>query len=179
MRRIFLLAAAFLLSAGAASAQTTQTWSPGWDLFSEPLDFNRSYVKWSVSPTRALTVTYRLVGAKPSKLYQVGVAIFCDTFPATFGQFPVENGGGTCASITRQGVTATLKSVEFGVVTTDRRGNGSFTLAVGPITSGTYTLEFQARDGAGCNLTGSCGVCALDFQSPGPIFGDATTITVP
>jgi hypothetical protein len=184
MKRKFLLAAALLLSVGVASASTTQKWTAGWDLFGEPLNYTKSHITWSVSSTsRKLTVTFTLVGANPSKLYQVNAHFFCDTFPATFGQFPTDGGGGTCTTITRQGVTASIAAVEFGVVTTDIHGNGSFKVVIGPITSGTYTLEFVARNGAGCELTGGGGNdadhCDADFQSPGPTFGDATTITIP
>jgi hypothetical protein len=79
-------------------------------------------------------------------------------------------------------VTETVVAVEFGVVTTDIHGNGSFTVVVGPIASGSYDLEFDARNGAGCNLTGGAGNgsdCNVDLQSPGPTFGMATTITIP
>jgi hypothetical protein len=187
---VFLLAAALCLSSGFASAQmtepltaTTQKWTAGWDNFSEPLDFTHSNVTWSVnSTTRQLTVTFKVMKAKPSKLYQVGVHIFCVNFPATFGQFPVDGGGGSCPAITRQGVTETVKAIEFGVVTTDIHGNGSFTVVVGPIASGIYELEFDARDGAGCNLIGGAGNgsdCNVDFQSPGPKFGTRTTIPIP
>jgi hypothetical protein len=118
MKRIFLLMVAVLLSAGAALAATTEKWTAGWDNFSEPLDFTHSNITWSVSATtRKLTVTFKLVHATPSKLYQVGVHIFCTTIPATFGQFPVDGGGGACQPLTRQGVTKTAAAVEFGVVT--------------------------------------------------------------
>jgi hypothetical protein len=70
-------------------------------------------------------------------------------FPQPFGQFSVDDGG-TCQSLTRQGVTATAATVELGVVTTDIHGNGSFTVVLGPVAAGTYHVEFQARDGAGC-----------------------------
>jgi hypothetical protein len=184
MRRIFLLLAALLLATGTASAATTkQKWTPGYDIFSEPLDLTHSNVKWSVSPTRKLTVAYTLVGATPNKLYQVDVGIFCDTFPATFGQFPVQGGGGSCPPLTRENVTKTEVAVEFGVVTTDMNGNGSFKVVVGPLPPGTYNVEFGVRNGAGCDLTGGGGntfdTCALDFFSPGPTFGASTTITVP
>jgi hypothetical protein len=185
MKRIFLLAVALVMSAGTASAaMTTQKWTPGWDIFSEPLDFTHSNVKWSVSLARKLTVTYTLVGAQPNKLYQVDLVIFCTTFPATFGQFPVQGGGGACPSLTRQGVTRTAVGVELGVVTTDLHGKGSFKIIVGPIPSGSYEVEFGTRNGAGCDLTGGGGntfdTCALDFQSPGPTFGtNTTTIIVP
>jgi hypothetical protein len=185
MKRILpLVTATLLLSAGWASAAiTTQKWTTGWDNFSEPLDLTHSSIKWSVSATRKWTVTFTLKGATPNKLYQVGVHIFCDTFPTTFGQFPVGGGGGACAPLTRQGVTKKAVAVEFGVVTTDIHGNGSFKVVVGPIVSGTYHLEFDTRNGAGCNLTGGGGandpnICEADFQSPGP-FGTATTVIVP
>jgi hypothetical protein len=185
MKKAFLLAGALLLSAGTASATTTQKWTAGWDNFSEPLNYTKSQVMWSVnSTTRKLTLNFKLVGATPSKLYQVALNFFCTTFPATFGQFPTEeNGDGTCIQATRQGVTATVAEVEVGVVTTDIHGNGSFKVVIGPVASGTYSLEFFARNGAGCDLTGGGGNdadhCEADFQSPGPTFGDATTITIP
>jgi hypothetical protein len=184
MKRIFLLIVVLLLSVGTASA-TIEKWTAGWDNFSEPLDFAHSNITWSVvAATRKLTVTYKLVHATPSKLYQVGVHIFCSKFPKTFGQFPVQTPTpGTCTPITRQGVTKTAIAVEFGVVTTDVHGNGSFTVVVGPIVAGTYDLEFDARNGAGCGLTGGGGnttsTCAADFQSPGPTFGTAAVVIVP
>jgi hypothetical protein len=182
MKRILLVVVALLLSASAASAATTQKWTAGWDNFSEPLNYTKSKIKWSVSPARKLTVTFTLVGATPSKLYQVALNFFCSTFPPTFGQFPNDQGGGACVLLTRQGVSATVAEVEVGVVTTDIHGNGSFTVVIGPVASGTYSLEFFARNGAGCDLLGgaSCDVdhAEADFQSPGP-FGTATTITVP
>lgn len=84
----------------------------------------------------------------PSKLYQVGGHIFCTTFPATFGQVLNDQpGGDPCLTITRQGVTKPLTAVEFGVVTTDINGKGFFTVDVKAIHSGTYNLEFTARNG--------------------------------
>jgi hypothetical protein len=71
--------------------------------------------------------------------------------------------------------------VEVGVLLTDIHGNGSFTVGIGPVPSGTYEIEFFVRDGAGCDISGGAGNgsdCAVDFQSPGP-FGTAITITVP
>ena len=180
-RTMLLLTSAILLVAVTASAATTtQKWTLGWDNFGEPLDLTKSNIKWSVSPTRKLTVTFGLVSARPSKLYQVGINFFCSTFPATFGQFPNENGAGACQPLTRQGVTKDSAAVEVGVVTTDIHGNGAFTVVIGPVPSGSYELEFQARDGAGCDLIGGGGpaTCPVDLQSPGP-FGTATTITVP
>jgi hypothetical protein len=179
------LLVALLLLATALPAQdllqiTKQQWAAGWDNFGEPLDLAKSNVSWSVTGTK-LTVTYSLAKANPSKLYQVGLHIYCSTFPPTFGQFPTHGaGGGNCFTMTRQGVTASVVAVEAGVVTTDSHGNGSFKITIGPIASGTYDLEFTARDGAGCNLSGGGGqsVCAVDFQSPGP-FGAKTTITIP
>jgi hypothetical protein len=181
-KRAFLATAALLLSAATTSATTTQAWTAGWDNFTEPLDFTHSSITWSVSSTARLTITYKIIGARHSKLYQVGLHILdCSTFPATFGQFPFPGGPASCPAITRQGVTETVAAVEFGVVTTDIHGNGSFTVVVGPIAAGTYDLEFHARNGAGCNLAGGAGNgsdCSLDFQSPGP-FGMETRITIP
>ena len=185
MKHYFVLVClALCMTLGAAQAfapTATQLWAVGWDNFNEPLDFTHSNIKWSVSPARKLTVTFTLAKATPNKLYQVGAHIFCTTFPPTFGQFPANGaGGGNCGTITKQGVTKSVVAVEMGVVTTDIHGNGSFKVVVGPITSGSYDLEFSARNGAGCNLIGGSGNanCALDFQSPGP-FGTATTIVVP
>src|ERR1700687_1762345 len=104
----------------------TQRWQAGWDNFGEPINLTSSNIIWSVAPTRKLTVTFTLVGATPNKLYQVGIHLFCDTAPVTFGQFPVTSSGGSCFPITRQGVTKKVAAVEFGVVTTDIHGKGSF-----------------------------------------------------
>jgi hypothetical protein len=183
MKRIFLVAMALVLSASAASAATTQKWTAGWDNFSEPLNYKKSKVTWSVNATtKKLSVTYTVVGATPSKLYQVSIHFFCTTFPPTFGQFPTETNNGACVTITRQGVTASVAAVEVGVVTTDINGSGTFNVVVGPVASGTYAIEFIARNGAGCGLVGG-GTCdtdhaEADFQSPGP-FGTTTTITIP
>jgi hypothetical protein len=79
-----------------------------------------------VNPAKStLSVNYKLVGATPNKLYQVGVHMFCTTFPPTFGQFPAWPtwwGGDSCALNTKQGVTETLVGLELGVVTTDING---------------------------------------------------------
>ena len=161
-----------------------QKWTAGWDNFSEPLNFTKSNVIWSMnSTTKKITINFNLVGATPSKLYQVALNFFCTTFPATFGQFPVDQGAGACVSLTRQGVTKTVVEVEVVVVVTDIHGNGKFSVVIGPVASGTYSLEFFARNGAGCDLING-GPCdanhgEADFQSPGPTFGDATTIVVP
>ena len=180
MKRIFLVVALLLATGTAFAAATTQKWTAGWDNFGEPLNYTRSKITWSVNATtHKLSVTFTLVGATPSKLYQVGVHIFCTGTLPGFGQFPTDVHGGPCYPVTRQGVTQSIVAVEFGVVTTDIHGNGSFMVSVGPIASGTYNLEFDARDGAGCNLTGGGSGCAVDFQSPGPTFGDGTAITVP
>src|SRR5215469_3664663 len=181
MRKKSLLALAMLFMVALAGATTTEQWSLGWDNFGEPLNLTKSNVKWSVSTSRKLTVTFSLVSARPSKEYQVSINFFCSTFPSTFGQFPTDGGGGACQALTRQGVTKDSAEVELGVVLTDIHGNGSFTVVIGPVPSGTYELEFFARDGAGCNVNGGAGNgsdCAVDFQSPGP-FGTGTTITVP
>jgi hypothetical protein len=175
-----LIVAILLVAVSAPAATTTQQWTLGWDNFGEPLNFTKSNIKWSVSTARKLTVTFGLVSARPSKLYQVSINFFCSIFPARFGQFPTDGGGGACQSLTRQGVTKDSAEIEVGVVTTDIHGNGSFTVVIGPVSSGTYELEFFARDGAGCNVNGGGGLptCPVVFQSPGQ-FGTATTISVP
>jgi hypothetical protein len=174
---IVWLAVALLLSASSALAgTTTQKWTAGWDNFSEPLNYQKSSVKWSVNPTsHTLTVAYTLVGATPSKFYQTGLVFFCSTFPATFGQFPTGTNGGKCTSYTKQGVTKSAAGITDGAIVTDIHGNGKFSVVIGPIASGTYTIEFLAVDG----VDGCGGNQGSDFQSPGPIFGDATTITIP
>jgi hypothetical protein len=157
MKRIPLLVVALLLSASAASAATTtQKWTAGWDKFSEPLNYKTSNVSWSVNPTkRTLTVTYTLVGARPNKFYQVGIAFFCTTFPAIFDQFPTQLlSDGNCIALTRQDVTKTQAQVFFGAVLTNIHGAGSFTVVIGPVAAGTYDVEFIADDGAGCFLNG-------------------------
>lgn len=187
MKKILTVAAILIVSAGLASAATVQKWTAGWDNFSEPLNYAKSNVSWSVKGSaKTLTVTFNLVGATPSKIYQASVHIFCTTIAPTFGQFPTEvNSPPNCTSITKQGVTKTIAAVEFGVVTTDQHGNGKFTVVVGPIASGTYNLEFTMRNGVGCGVIGGAGNnacyddCSADFQSPGPTFGDTTTITIP
>lgn len=180
MKRILLLVVALFPSAGVAfAAPTRQTWTPGWDNFSEPLNYKKSYVSWNVNPaTSKLTVTFELVGATPNKLYQLSATFFCTTFPATWGQFPADYVG-TCPEGTHQGVTETYDEVNLGVVMTDIYGNGSFTVVVGPIAAGTYEIEFGAINGTGCYVIGGDSSCHKDFQSPGPTWGDATTITIP
>jgi hypothetical protein len=190
MKTFVVLSAVLVLFTTSTSAQdisaslTTQKWKAGWDNLSEPLNFTRSNVQWSVnSTTRKLTVTFNLIGATPGKLYQVALNFFCTTFPATFGQFPNDTpGGGACVSLMRQGVTATVAEFEIGVVTTDIHGNGNYSVVIGPVPAGTYELEFFARNGAGCLLIngGPCDAnhAEADFQSPGP-FGKSTKITVP
>lgn len=184
MKKLCLVLATLLLSASAASAATTiQKWNPGWDNLVEPLNYSKSSVGWSVnSATRNLSVTFTLVSATPSKAYQVGIAFFCTTFPASFGQFPTDTGvAGNCTTITRRDVTESQRMVKLGVVKTDIHGDGSLTVEVGPIAAGAYVLEFMARDGAGCGLSGDVGKgsdCKVDFQSPGP-FRTAARITLP
>lgn len=164
-----------------APASTKQHWQKGWDNFGEPLNLTSSNITWSLTTAKKLNVTFNLVAATPNKLYQVGIHLFCNTTPMSFGQFPVTSSGGNCVPLVRQGVSGSVAAVEFGVVTTDKNGKGSFKVVVGPIASGTYKFEFTARDGAGCNLIGGAGNgtdCFADFQSPGP-FGTVNTLVVP
>lgn len=173
-------ASATLVETLMPSTATTGRWRPGWDVFTEPLNYSTSSVKWTANPTtRELTILYTLEGARPNKLYQVGVHIFCTTHGPTFGEFPIHSdlGFDLCAPNTRQGVTKPIVNVELGVVTTDIRGNGTFIVSVVPIVAGTYHLEFTVRNGAGCEVLGATGSCSVDFQSPGP-YGTTTTITI-
>ena len=199
MRRFQSIAislAVVLLPVGYADAQQSplatpptpvrveQRWTAGFDVFAEPLDLTHSNIVWSLNPsTKTLTVSFLMVHANPNKLYQMSAHFFCKTFPATFGQFPNTNPSSSCTPLTRQGVTKSATAVEFGVVRTDIDGNGTFDVDIGPIASGVYSLEFTARNGAGCNVNGGGGnppiICGADFQSPGPTFGNAVTITVP
>jgi hypothetical protein len=163
-----------VLVASSTLAATTKKFTAGWDKFNEPLDYKKSGVTWSVNPTKhTLAVTYKLTGAPPSQLLPVAIHIFCSTSPATFGQFAVFQGAGPCQSETRQGVTRTGVDVFLGVPITDINGDTSFALTIGPIAAGSYDVEFDVFDSSFC----STGV--VDFQSPGPTFGDTTTITIP
>jgi len=179
--RVLLAATLAALLCSSTAFATTQRWQAGWDNFSEPLNFTTSNVTWSVSATtKALNVTFTLNGARPTKLYQVGFHLFCTKSPANFGRFPFDAGASPCGVITRQGKSAGVSAVEFGAILTDGKGNGTATVSTGPVAAGTYKVEFHARDGAGCNVTGGGdgGTCALDFQSPGP-FDTTSTIAVP
>lgn len=186
MKKILTVAAILIVSAGLAAA-TVQKWTAGWDNFGEPLNYAKSNVSWSVNGNaKTLTVTFNLVGANPSKIYQASIHIFCTTIASTFGQFPTEvTTPPNCNVATKQGVTKTIAAVEFGVVTTDLHGNGKFKVVVGPIASGTYNLEFTMRNGVGCGVIGGAGNnacyddCSADFQSPGPTFGDSVAINIP
>ncbi|HUM06981.1 MAG TPA: hypothetical protein VLT90_16055 [Terriglobales bacterium] len=178
MKKVILALLVSAMFTNWAQAATVLKWKNGWGSLTEPLDFKKSKVTYSINAAkRTMTVSYKLVGATPNKLYGVGLGIFCTTFPSTFGQFPTQYlVSGNCTSFTFQGVTKTAAGVAFGVVLTDINGSGSLSVTVGPIAPGTYQVEFAASDGVffGCGGTG-----ATDFQSPGPVFGDATTITIP
>jgi len=183
--RASAVAALVLVTTLASAGANKQKWTAGWDSFGVPLNYGKSSVSWSVAAaTRKVTVSVKLVGGQPNNLYQVGLNFFCNSFPATFGQFPVEaNGDGSCFSLSRQGVTQNVAEVELGVVLTDMNGNGSFSVVIGPVPSGTYSLEFFVRNGVGCDYIGGAPCeppySPADYQSPGPTFGDAATITVP
>ncbi|MFY9676093.1 MAG: hypothetical protein WCB53_04855 [Terriglobales bacterium] len=184
MKRIFAVGAALVLLAGTSSAGTKQKWTAGWDNFDAPLNYSKSSVSWSVGAAKkTITVKATLVGGIPDNLYQVALNFFCTTFPADFGQFPNDlSGGGACTPLTRQGVTENSAEVELGVVLTDMNGDGSFSVVIGPVASGTYNLEFFVRNGVGCDYIGGAPCenpySPSDYQS-GSTFGDATTITVP
>lgn len=167
------------LLVGAVDAKTL-AWQQGWDDFGQPLNLAKSHVSYSINATtRHVTLTYFLVGSQVDHAYQVGIHVFCTTFAKKFGRFPVP-GAPACGSLTRQGVTKTANAVEFGAIITDAKGNGSVTVDVGAVAAGTYTLEFDVRDGAGCDVTGGggSGECPVGYQSPGP-FGTGATLVVP
>jgi hypothetical protein len=182
MRRLVALAfAAGLALVGGRAVASELPWATGWDNFSEPLNKSTSFVHWSLSPGNPfLTVTYQLNGAAANKLYQIGIHLEnCRKAISSFGQFPAL--GGPCSAITRQGITKTVEAFEFGVVLTDAFGNGRFAVIVGPIVAGTYALQFNVRNGAGCNVTGGGSggaVCEVDFQAPNH-FGNTITLKVP
>ena len=184
MKRLSLVLAVLLIAGGAASAATTQKFTAGWDNFGAQLNYSLSHVTWSVnSTTKNVTISYTLVGAVPTSLYQMSLNFYCTTFPLDFGQFPIDGPfDGTCTSLTRQGVTKTVAETEIGVILTDKNGKGSVSVVIGPVQTGTYEVTFFVRNAAGCNVSGGGGnsgtVCEADFQSPGP-FGTPTTIVVP
>jgi hypothetical protein len=120
-----------------------------------------------------------MVGATPTKAYQVTVGIFCTNEPPNFGRFPIASGQqGACQVITRQGITAAQVAAEVGAIVTDSTGNGSFTVTTGALPKGKFKVEFVVRDGVGCNVAGgNSGACNIDFQSPGP-FDTTSNFTV-
>jgi hypothetical protein len=185
MNKMLAVASLLLVLAGVSPASTKQKWTAGWDNFGAPLNYSKSSVSWSVAAaTKKVTVNVKLFGGMPDNLYQVALNFFCTTFPANFGQFPNDlSGGGACTPLSRQGVTQNSAEVELGVVLTDMNGNGSFSVVIGPVASGTYSLEFFVRNGVGCDYIGGAPCeppySPADYQSPGPTFGDAATITVP
>ena len=180
LKRVITTAAVLALAIGSASPAKTLSWAAGWDNLTEPLNYTTSSVVYSVSQANDLSVTYTLNGATPNKLYQVAIIFFnqCPTPPASFGTYP-ETADSSCTPYTRQGVTASTSNTEIGVVTTDASGDGSTALTVGPLTAGSYKVEFIARDGAGCVVSGGGGGGNVDFQSPGPDFATTTTVKVP
>jgi len=105
-------------------------------------------ITWSVSTRRNLPVTFKFVGGRRPVSYTRSV------FTSSASQFPRPSASSRLAAvaptITRQGVTRRVSAVEFGVILTDIHGNGRVTVVVGPTASGTYHLEFDARNGAGC-----------------------------
>lgn len=78
-----------MLAITASAAITTQTWSLGWDQFAEPLNLTKSNIKWSVSSSRKLTVTFAFVGARPTKLYQISIISFAARFLQPLANFPL------------------------------------------------------------------------------------------
>lgn len=171
-----------LVSAGAARAKTLR-FTAGWDNFSEPLTYASSSVVYNIdATTHVMATTVTLHGATPTKLYEVAIIFFdqCPTPPKQFGRFD-DFADFTCAAYTRQNVTASTSSVDFGAILTDASGTGSVTVSLGKVAAGSHAVEFVVRDGVGCEVSGGAGsaACAIDFQTPGPTFGDTATITVP
>jgi len=182
MRRFSLLAAiclSLLMSTvpgpeGTAGAQTLPEPSgapvPGWDRFDEPIDTARSSVAWRVHrPSRTLHVIFRLAGATPGKVYQVGVHQFvrrCELLPSGFGAYPYAD----CGPLTREGKTATAAAVELGAIVTDQNGDGTVRLEVPSMQPGVYRVAFHIRDGAGCNVIGGGpgATCTMVFRTPAP-----------
>ncbi len=151
----------------------TKVWTPGWDIFNQPLDYTNSYVTYTqpAATPNSLSITYHLVGAAPNSTHAVGVHMgFGHPCPATFGQFPSLSG---CGSITREGQTATVTAFEMGTLTTGANGNGDVTVQVNGIASGTYEFIFNVRLG----LCG--GACAVIYESPGPFGLGTVVVTVP
>lgn len=176
MKKLFVLTVAlFFISASGAAIARTQAWVAGYALFAEPLDYANSGIEWRVDQTNKLmTIVYTLKGAVPNKLYQVGVLLRKPNCHLTFGNYPT----GGCTRRVYQGVIRWARNAEFGVVTTDMFGNGTFRVTVGPIASGRYAVKFFARDGAGQKLIGGRTDTVYEcFQSPGP-FGTFTTVLI-
>jgi hypothetical protein len=143
-------------------------WTLGWDVFTQPLDLDRSFVSYnqpSGSPN-TLNITVQLQKATPNTRLSLSVHTFGCT--ASFGQFAPSN---HCGSITRQNQTATVTPFELGAFTTSSAGNGNLSVQVTGLSSGTYTFEFIIRDPAF--------VGPAIYQSPGPFAVGTTTITVP
>lgn len=176
MKKVIVLAAALLFSSPATAV--TLNWTRGWDAFNEPL--GGGGVQYAVSG-KTLVAIFSVVGAKPNKMYQVGVHLQCTTL-TRFGQFPFANGS-ACSSITREGQTRSIQAPEFAVMTTDASGAGSVRVDVGPLSAGVYKLHFNARVGAGCNIAlgptqgPSSTNCNAVFRAPAP-FGNFATIRI-
>lgn len=161
--------------------------TPGWDVFDVPLDYRRSGIVWTLDPSKkTLTVAVTLVGSTPTALHQISLHFFCKTFPGNFGQFQIGTTGDPveCMSITRQGVTRTVTGAEVAVVMTDRNGNGTTTVEIGPIAKGSYRVEYVVRSGAGCGVAGGgidgpAQICPSIYQAPGATFGNTWNFTMP
>ena len=157
----------------SASLSGKPGWSPGWDVFNEELDYNKSFVDWSQpGSTSNLVIRYHLMGARANWAYQVGVHVF-DKCGSAFGQYlriiP-------CSYSTRQGTSRNVEAIEFGPVSTDSSGNGARTFVVHDIASGSYELEFDVRAGVGCP---DSGICNVVFQAPGPFGVGTINISIP
>lgn len=162
----------------------TVAWAPGWDYFSEPLTKAGSGVRWTVASSGDVKVTFTLKAATPTKLYEMAVVLenTCATGAVTrFGRFATGANWNACFNATRTGVTVAGQAVPVASVVTDADGNGSASVDLGIVASGTYKVAFVALNGAGCGLIGgSCdsNTGGADFQAPGP-FGSTINLVVP
>jgi hypothetical protein len=166
MRR-FLVAILLLLTSTNANAGTLK-WGDGWAGVKEVLNFSESYVSYDYfSASKFIRITYSFNGAKPKKLYQVGLHLYCSVPVRAFGQYATNTN--SCVSYTLNGVTRKVDSVETGMILTDAYGNGTFEVNIGPIEKGTYYIQFSARTGAGCYMYGYSDPnpnCAVIFSAP-------------
>jgi hypothetical protein len=124
-----------------------------------------------------LQINYHLYGARPNWGYQVGVHVF-DRCDPSFGRLSSIIPCSPAAQ--RQGNTRAVQAFDSKQpINTDANGDGGVAFIVHSIASGDYKLEFDVRAGVGCGFIDLGPECNVVFQSPGPLFGDTVTISVP